>query len=907
MPRIRPEGGLYGAFNNTSVSYASGMWTMRDLDTSVRQGNWPVDVGPADPYFNYNTVLIHADGTNNANNNLVIDSSNTKIPFANTYSVYFDGTGDYIVTASNATAFDQDVDFTLEFWFNVQAFPGSQDARFWSPTSVAGLGVGISSGGKILVDNQATGYVLTSTETISLDTWYHFALVRNGPTTSNLIMYVNGVTSNTISYSSWQTGMSTVTIGRRTDTSTDLNGYMSNLRWVRGNAVYTSSFTPSTTPLTAIANTQLLTFQSSTIVDNSPNAFALTLTGTPTATTGAPITRTSNPGQGTFSPYSVPAGYWSNFFDTSGYHSIADTGQFDWGVNANWTFECWINPSSWHASQGDIFGSIAPAAASTDWTIYLNGSGNPVFYNFGDANGTTITGTSVIPRGQWSHLAVCIVNGVCTMYVNGVAASTPTARASASTGQYSGYTIGQGNSRTWQKSISNLRIVNGTALYTGNFTPSIGPLSAITNTKLLCCCDNRFFDNSTLAHAITLSGSVYTSPFSPFAPTTTYLATADGGSYSFNGSSDYFRVVVAQGALGLSTGDFTVEWWGYYNSVTTSFAGIGPDFRTSGGGASQVKPNFLISTSTGNFVLGVSNATRLSYPITAGQWYHFACVRSSSVTKLFVNGVANNTTYADTNDYGSTSQITIGTVGDNPGAASYFCNGFVGDVRVTKRALYSTNFTPSTTPLTAVANTTFLLSATSANIIDQTGKASFATGGGTRISTTQSKFGGSSIFFNGTTDFLRVESAASTKFLYGVNDFTIEFFVFFVALQGNLVDFRTGTASLVLPTIYVTANTIRYYVSGADRITSSTLTTNQWYHVALVRSAGVTKLYIDGTQSGSSYTDTNNYIAGSPYIGRSNDGTNTSFFSGYLDEIRFSQYARYTANFTPPTQSFLDR
>ena len=95
MPRIRPEGGLTGTYIDPTLASASGMWTMKDLERNVRQGTWPIDVGSADPYFNLNTLLIHADGTNNANNSTVIDSSTDKIPFTGTNSVYFNGTVDY--------------------------------------------------------------------------------------------------------------------------------------------------------------------------------------------------------------------------------------------------------------------------------------------------------------------------------------------------------------------------------------------------------------------------------------------------------------------------------------------------------------------------------------------------------------------------------------------------------------------------------------------------------------------------------------------------------------------------------------------------------------------------------------------------------------------------------------------
>jgi hypothetical protein len=170
--------------------------------------------------------------------------------------------------------------------------------------------------------------------------------------------------------------------------------------------------------------------------------------------------------------------------------------------------------------------------------------------------------------------------------------------------------------------------------------------------------------------------------------------------------------------------------------------------------------------------------------------------------------------------------------------------------------------------------------------------------GNTQISTTQSKYGGASGYFDGTGDYLDM-SGTGVATAFGIGDFTIEFWYYpsTVSVQQNLVD-KIGSASNA---IYMSsAGVLKYYV-GADRITGSTLSANTWYHIALVRYSGTIKLYVNGIQSGASYADTNNYAlnTGSPRIGAAFN--NTVSVNGYIDDLRISQFARYTSNFTPPT------
>lgn len=174
--------------------------------------------------------------------------------------------------------------------------------------------------------------------------------------------------------------------------------------------------------------------------------------------------------------------------------------------------------------------------------------------------------------------------------------------------------------------------------------------------------------------------------------------------------------------------------------------------------------------------------------------------------------------------------------------------------------------------------------------------------GNVQISTAQSRFKGSSIYFDGSGDYLSVP--ADIDFTFGAGDFTIEGYFYFTTTaptyQG-IIDMRTSGVQVV-PVLTITGSKLAYFVSGSFVIQSSTLAINTWYHFSISRSSGVTKMYIDGVQSGSSYTDSNSYGCNQVLMGSHFDGYS---FNGYLQDLRITKgIARYTTTFNVPTSPF---
>ena len=192
---------------------------------------------------------------------------------------------------------------------------------------------------------------------------------------------------------------------------------------------------------------------------------------------------------------------------------------------------------------------------------------------------------------------------------------------------------------------------------------------------------------------------------------------------------------------------------------------------------------------------------------------------------------------------------------------------------------------------------------------DSSGKYTWTGAANVRLSTAVKKFGTASIYFGAGGNNAAV--FASTLPGMGTGDFTIEmWFYSTVAAPTNgyyLYDARPFSVNGVYTTLYVASTQkLTFLVSATARITGTTnITTNTWHHVAVSRSAGVTRLFLNGVQEGSDYADTNNYLIGAGgYVGNTTAFVN-GVWAGYVDDVRVTQgVGRYTANFTPPTAEF---
>ena len=856
------------------------------------------------PNSQYTSTLVEATGT--GTNLTFVDASAEAHTITNTdvvagtfspyrsggYSTYFDGSSSLSIP-NDATLHFGSGDYTVETWvYNTDTGNDIKwIAAMWHYTTPAAQAWGLFhyNGQYGFIVDPADTTVTTGTSGLHTNEWTHLAVTKSGDV---FRMFINGVQEATTTLShTMQNGSGTLDIGGAGagPGNTRFGGYISNLRTVKGTAVYTSNFTPPTEPLTAITNTTLLTCHLPYIADGSTNAHAITVTGNVST---KPLTPFNN------LEYSEAlhgsSGYFGGNVD---YLSIANDASYKPIANEDYTIESWVYLTATPSGQGAQIIGIGEYGTSSDWVVAVESNlGITHYINPSALHLTSAAGG--VKLNSWNHIAVSR-SGTSTnntkIFINGELVAQGSYNSTLiSTG--SNLTLGgdaNGDESVFTGYISDARIVRGTAVYTAAFTPPTAPLTAVTNTGFLMNPNPNIVDKAQ-KNNISLVGNVTSA-----SPPLQIFGTPNA--VSFDGSS----LISAATPAAIGSQDYTIEFWMNSPNVTSTWQSlVSRDYNNSDSFRLYKKE----STSELAFYSGSSvRATTSGAGLTNNVWHHIAVVRNSGTLQIYVDGVSKAS--ASNSDDISEAAAPINIGGNTGEVSNYPFTGYISDLRiVTGTAVYTSNFTPPTENLTAIANTS-LLTCQGSSIVDASTNAHTITVTGNAASVNLDPYGTEKVTtFDGTGDYL-VVSSSSTDYGYGTGDFTIELWVYFnsVTVTQTVVSNLTS-ASSTNPHLYLldTDSKIKYYDGGGDRITSSALSANTWYHVALSRASGSTKLFIDGTQSGSTYTDSNNYgttapfVVGTYYSGGSLVTTNP--LNGYVQDVRVTKgLARYTNSFTPPT------
>ena len=632
-------------------------------------------------------------------------------------------------------------------------------------------------------------------------------------------------------------------------------------------------------------------------VDASTNAYTITEVGNVTSTA--------------FTPYH-PGGY-SIYLDGVDDYLGIDAGYIttngSWWNSTGFTLETWfyktastgsgastILDNRQSGSNGILFQYLA-----NGYTLYCNGG-----YQFQSV------GTEKI--NQWVHLALVISGTSLTLYENGTSIHTDTVPSTASY-QYFGRsqnTIGavqyspRGTNVEFPGYFYDFRISVGSR-YTTAFTPPTEPHVNDSDTVLLMGSSPMLIDKSSNNHTITSFGNTSTKRFSPY-DYIPYTKTDHSGSVYFDGSGDYITAGSASNS-GLS-GTFTIEFWMY---LTTAYTVASQTLVSNYDGAAT---NWSIQQrSDGSLWLSTAIGTPLSYNLSpkSNTWYHIAFSNNSSSNtgKLFVNGIeVDNHTgdlYNSAHMAASAYPITIGRLGNN--TSSDF-TGYIADLRIIDGTmLYTSNFTPPTAPLTAIANTQLLTCTNKNNIWDAGNSGLLTKVGNTTASDTQRKFTSSSaMYFNGSS---AIENTIES---FGTSDFCIEGW-FYITADGAsnyqmLMDNRSNISTGPYCFYYEVDDKLYGYIDGTSFASNSTISQNTWYHWALVRNSNACTFYLNGiAQTSNAGTSITTNFSGTEFnIGRNSSvgsPANGDYFIGYMQDVRITDgLARYTGNFTPPTTEF---
>lgn len=652
-------------------------------------------------------------------------------------------------------------------------------------------------------------------------------------------------------------------------------------------------------------------------VDASNNAFTVTEYGNVTSAS--------------FTPYH-PGGY-STYFDGTSNSTIQIKGEASLAIGtSDFSISFWYKGD---LASNNVAASSVATGSTTQlyWNISVRSDGAVWLQTRSTANsGLQKWGKSAAGRvtaNKWHHITVSRQNGWHYVAIDGVqdtsayrdqATFNLTAQELAiGLSNITGYqSYGKGYIRDFNFCVGgseyDLSVGDGNVAYT---VPD-EPITPHANTKFLLSGLPYIVDASASPLTIDVIGSTITilrdGPYD-YEP---YTKANHGGSVYFDGTGDYIQTPNGT-YMDYGSDDFTFECW-IYPLASNGDRYIVSDYTSAG---QMAYASFHVLLDDGilksyirvggvNVIGGLDGTTTIKLNV----WHHVALVRNGNVFTLYLNGASEASTTQSGAMNVSTQPFTIGRAGNYVGL---YTQGYIADARLVKgTAVYTSAFTPPTAPLTAITNTEVLTCTNKNDIWDAGQGTRLLKTGDVTASNTQRKFTtSSSIAFDGVQDAIEVTPGYDDPFYkLGTVDFTIEMWAYWTNLTGDrtlggLIKYNSAGGRNV-PYFYTSNTTLYYWTDGSNRITgSSALTLNTWHHIALTRSGNDHKLFVDGTQAGSTWTNAANYVQGRPTWGNYYSSLNTLFnggnnmFSGYLQSLRITKgLARYTANFTPPTSQF---
>ena len=324
------------------------------------------------------------------------------------------------------------------------------------------------------------------------------------------------------------------------------------------------------------------------------------------------------------------------------------------------------------------------------------------------------------------------------------------------------------------------------------------------------------------------------------------------GNYSgsFTNSNSYLQIANSS-LFNLTSSNFTIEAWVY---PTTSSGDRVIVAKNQGSYLTGYEWWFGINNNnTVAFTFTDSNTTFYSAgtvtTVSANTWTHIAAVRSGNTVTVYINGVSSATVGAQTVKT-TASDVSIARDLETTGGGGRYYTGYIDDLRITKAARYTANFTPPTAPLSLPGRLTDLTK----NKISST-----------LTNTTFTSSNGGLLTYNGSSS-TTVGSSAIT----GVSEFTV--MVWFnsssIVNHKNVLDFNYNFngigSSNTGPRLEMTsAGSLFWWFSGSSTNSptvnsyiaakSSSLQTNTWYCAVVTRDNSLNvKAYLNGVDSGNS-------------------------------------------------------
>ena len=627
------------------------------------------------------------------------------------------------------------------------------------------------------------------------------------------------------------------------------------------------------------------------------------------------MTASGNVTQGSFSPFARPDGEFG--VDTSGGwtywgYNVAGTGALG---DEDFCMESFVFINTFAAKQGIASRNYSGTGISNEtwrWEVQTNGTMTMISKNFFGQDAAGLTSSTALTLNTWHHIAAVRQNDTLTFYIDGVARGATSSGSGVFSTSDAMWNIGSNgyqtaNSTSLQGTMSNFRLVVGSAVYTSNFTVPSSKLTAITNTEMLTYQSNHFVDNSADGNGLPMVSLPAVTAFGPFLTSEIYSAATNGGSLYNGVDVDANYVSAADSAdWNLGSGNYTVECWAYA-TAQGSFNKLVGQWAYNGTNSANSWILETVGTDMEAYAIIGGSAVLIAQgaAFTINQWHHVALVRNGNNHNIYIDGVAGSTTSNSGTYVNGTGALEVGGFSQLGGGT---WDGYITDVRVVKgTAVYTSNFTPPTAPLTAITNTKLLLNMADSQAIDSAAHSIITLSGNANVSTDQAKFGNTSLHTDGSGDAALVKFTNAGDLNFGTGDFTLECFVRFADTDNTQVlisNWESGGNTWYLAH-YGGSNKLTFYPNAREFAWDPSA--NTWYHMALTRASGVLKAFVDGTQIGSNISETANLTGANNHMSIGGAGNAGESLNGFFDEVRVSKFARYTSNFTAPSEPFADK
>jgi len=880
-------GNVYIGKNAVADNYYLNGW-LDEFRVSKGIARWTSDFAEPYPYAwykcndNTNDTVVYDSGSG-SNNGVVKDDAELIVNFngadaATTYtaesgqtvtfggtaqldtaqkkyglsSLLLDGNSDYVtVPDSNDWNFGTG-DFTIDMFVRFASLDGTQIIYSQYVDDNNRIELDHYAGDKMSfnVTNSSTvkaAYNTPSAIGLTINTWYHVAVVRSG---TSLKLYIDGteitLTETTaISTNSLDDVGSALGIGARpggVGGGRYFNGWMDSVRVTKGTALWTSAFTPPA---------------------GEPESSAIMST----------------------------TGKINEALEFNGLTQTVDTG-VQLNSSLPFTFCGWAKVVDKSLQQG----FIGCNDSSTNRTYIGLRNGN-YWMGIGDSQKYTYS-ADAISEGEWFHFALVSDGSIATYYVNASsvdATSTFTGQGQQSSdtnhigglqasGNVSAYTKGTlDDVRIYQTALSVAELEDiyneGSGKESVPAFPTNTPYEPDDYTVLLLPFEG--YDGDTTTEDMASQPR--------FSDAALYC---DGSAYiSLPNSDDWV----------FGTGDWTIDYWVKFEDLTVNHAIL--QHHTSADDRFEI-----YNTPTAMYFLSISGAVEIAryskaFTWSLGIWYHVSIVRNSGTLSLYINGIDQSWTATTPIDSNTDFTAIANTLKLGIGYGGADLHGWLGEFRISKGiARWTSNFTVPTERYEKDEYTAALLHFDGLN--GSTHMIDSAQRGKTGSSALWLDGNSDYITLPDSTDWDLIGNSSETWTVDGwfkTTNYTLEQELFSqwesgtkywaIRLSSNKVQFLLNT----------TAGGSKYFSDN------TTLSNDTWYHFALVKIGTDYGLYVNGIQGGYMSDSSTETLAAVLNIGRKGD--NTQFFNGCLDGMRISKanvfgatpVAGLTDTLTPPT------